>query len=173
MFAGSLPSPIVEDKILYPVVKIPQTSLDYLKNYLDKNVEILNSNNKMKSNSAWEIPGMFWNDREKARVQKLLQINEPTILDLFQKLYIANVPNYVNRAIYNWGILPPYWSFTGKNKRPIELLFFVPSSEHVLKIQSSGVRLVSIFVEKDALDATYKDPYPPYQVLRFFKLIKN
>lgn len=54
-------------------------------------------------------------------------------------------------------------SYTDAGKRPAQLLFYMPTAEEILKMQCEGKRCVTAFVTKEALKATYKDPYPPFE----------
>jgi hypothetical protein len=110
--------------------------------------------------------------RSFAAIQK-----EPTVINLFRYFSVNSIPQYVNDFIVNWGkirvttiILPINEYLLAAGRRPVELFFDMPTAQQILDQQIKGKRCVTIFVKKEELNNTIKDPYPPFEektVLKF------
>jgi hypothetical protein len=42
-------------------------------------------------------------------------------------------------------------------------MFTLPTARELLAMQAEGRRVISVFVQKEELNQTFKDPYPPFE----------
>ncbi len=122
---------------------------------------------------------MPFSDKERAKITKSFATiqKEPTVINLYRYFSVNSIPHYVNEFIVNWGkdrftipILSRIKITTAAGRRPVELFFDMPTAQQILDQQIIGKRCLTIFVKKEELNKTIKDPYPPFEektVLKF------
>ncbi|KAK9759569.1 hypothetical protein K7432_017311 [Basidiobolus ranarum] len=76
-----------------------------------------------------------------------------TFTHIFQYAAVFGIERYVNQAIIDLALGAP----------DVKLLFNIPSSIRVLKLQAQGTRIATCFLKQVELERTLTDTYPPYE----------
>jgi hypothetical protein len=102
----------------------------------------------LKSIKIVNIPKLskFLNEKEYLERKLVMKIEEISILTIFNRLVFVgikgNKDNYVNVSIIKWAM----------GRRDYNLLFHIPSPLSVLKMQSEGKRVITMFLQKEELE---------------------
>lgn len=78
-------------------------------------------------------------------------LEDVSVIDLFARFQfvgIRNKDNYINNCLVNWAL----------GRRPCVLLFRIPSPMEVLRMQSRGTRVVTLFTTRQELSSMHVAP---------------